>query len=98
MEKFRHGTHSEISSKQSLEIAKQATAVDVTKEPFIDLHGIALGSKVVITAESFGLEPTHGELMAATRTRITVRRHDDRAGTVHVHFPRVGFVMKKDES
>ena len=35
--------------------------------------------------------------MAATRTRITVRRQDERAGTVHVHFPRVGFVMKKDE-
>jgi glutathione S-transferase len=75
-----------------------ATPVDVSKEPFIDLHGIALGSKVVITAESFGLEPTHGELTAATRTRITVRRHDERAGTVHVHFPRVGFIMKKDES
>ena len=98
IEKFGHGTHSEISAKQSLEIAKQATPVDVSKETFIDLHSIALGSKVVIAAESFGLEPTHGELVAATRTRITVRRHDERAGTVHVHFPRVGFVMKKDES
>ena len=98
MEKFGHGMHTEISSSQSLEVAKQAKSIDVSNETFINLHGIALGSKVVITAESFGLEPTHGELVAATRTRITVRRHDDRVGTVHVHFPRVGFVMKKDES
>jgi glutathione S-transferase len=48
----------------------------------------------VITAESFGLEPTAGELVAATRTRYTIRRHDERAGTVQVHFPMVGFILK----
>ena len=98
MEKFGHGTHSDITSTQAIEIAKAAIPLDVSKEPFIDLHGIALGTPVVVTAESFGLEPTHGELVAATRTRVTVRRHDERAGTVHVHFPRVGFIMKKDAS
>jgi hypothetical protein len=50
---------------------------------------------VVIAAENFGLEPTEGELIAATRTRYSLRRTDDRAGTVHVHFPRVGFTLKK---
>ena len=48
-----------------------------------------------ITAESFGLESTEGELVAATRTRYTLRRSDARAGTVHVHFPRIGFLLKK---
>jgi hypothetical protein len=64
-------------------------------EVFQDDHGIALGSAVVIAADNFGLEPTEGELIAATRTRYTLRRTDDRAGTVHVHFPRVGFTLKK---
>jgi hypothetical protein len=41
--------------------------------------------------------PTAGELVAATRTRYTVRRHDPRAGSVQVHFPRVGFILKKAE-
>ena len=49
---------------------------------------------VTITAESFGLEPTEGELVAATRTRYTLRRVDERAGLVHVHFPRIGFTLK----
>ena len=53
------------------------------------------GSQVTIAAESFGTEPTAGELVAATRTRYTLRRQDDRVGAVHVHFPRMGFVMKK---
>jgi hypothetical protein len=54
-----------------------------------------LGSQVEIAADNFGLEPTEGELIAATRTRYTLRRSDDRAGTVQVHFPRVGFTLKK---
>jgi glutathione S-transferase len=98
MEKWGHGTHTEISSAQALAIAHSSKPEDVSHEPFIDHHGIALGSQVVITAESFGLEPSAGELMAATRTRYTIRRHDPRAGTVHVHFPRVGFVLKKADA
>jgi hypothetical protein len=54
-----------------------------------------LGSPVVIAADNFGLEPTEGELVAATRTRFTLRRSDERAGTVLVHFPRLGFTLKK---
>ena len=45
-------------------------------------------------AESFGPELTEGELVAARRTRYTLRRVDERAGLVHVHFPRIGFMLK----
>ena len=61
---------------------------------FQDEHGIPLGTRVTIAAESFGTEPTEGDLIAATRTRYTLRRTDPRAGTVHVHFPRIGYVLR----
>jgi hypothetical protein len=61
---------------------------------FQDEHGIALGARVTVTPESFGPEPTEGDLVAATRTHYTLRRTDPRAGTVHVHFPRIGYVLK----
>jgi glutathione S-transferase len=48
-----------------------------------------------VAADTFGPETTQGELIAATRTRYTLRRTDPRAGTVHVHFPRIGYVLKK---
>lgn len=67
-------------------------------EPFQDEHGIALGSRVGITSDSFGPEPSSGELVAATRLHYTLRRVDERAGVVHVHFPRIGYVMKKEET
>ncbi|MEY2617416.1 MAG: hypothetical protein RL522_418 [Pseudomonadota bacterium] len=61
---------------------------------FQDDHGIPLGSRVTVTPESFGTEATEGELMAATRTHYTLRRTDPRAGTVHVHFPRIGYTLR----
>ncbi len=65
---------------------------------FQDDHGIPLGSRVTIAAESFGPEASEGDLMAATRTHYTLRRTDARAGTVHVHFPRIGYVLRKAET
>ena len=73
--------------------------VEVCKAKVVDQddHDIALGSNVAITAESFGLEPTVGRLVAATRTRYSLSREDAQLGQVHIHFPRMGFLMKKAE-
>ena len=93
-----HGTAVKSSATESIASCADNTPAkglfDLENDVFQDEHGIPLGSRVSITAESFGLEATEGELVAATRTRYTLRRTDERAGTVHVHFPRVGFAMK----
>ncbi|MDI9333944.1 MAG: glutathione S-transferase family protein [Cytophagales bacterium] len=92
----RHST--ELTRAESLVIARQATpAVLSSSDVFQDEHGIALGTEVTITAESFGLEVTSGTLVAATRTRFTLARTHELTGVVHVHFPRIGFVLKKAE-
>jgi glutathione S-transferase len=64
---------------------------------FQDDHGIALGARVTVAAEAFGPETTEGELIAATRTHYTLRREGPRTGTIHVHFPRIGYVLRKAE-
>ena len=95
MKAIGHGTPGKCSAEEALQTARSATPETVQGEVFQDEHAIALGSPVVIAADNFGLEPTEGELVAATRTRFTLRRSDERAGTVHVHFPRLGFTLKK---
>ena len=95
MKAIGHGTPGKCSAEEALQTARSGTPAALQAEVFQDEHGIALGSTVTIAADNFGLEPTEGELIAATRTRYTLRRTDDRAGTVHVHFPRVGFTLKK---
>jgi glutathione S-transferase len=94
MAAFGQGSVEQSDSAAAIATAAKATPAGIEKDIFQDDHGIALGSKVTITAESFGLEPTEGELIAATRTRYTLRRSDARAGTVHVHFPRIGFHLR----
>lgn len=62
---------------------------------FQDEHGIALGSQVMISAENFGLELTHGELVAATRTYCTLRRTDERVGQVACAFSRASVCLRQ---
>ncbi|MFM8863363.1 MAG: glutathione S-transferase family protein [Limnohabitans sp.] len=90
-----HGTPDKCSAEDALQLARNASPAALHAEVFQDEHDIALGSTVEIAADQFGLEPSRGELLAATRDRYTLRRNDARAGTVHVHFPRLGFTLKK---
>ncbi len=99
-----HGVSQNMSATESIAVcAKSASLSDhspsvLAAEPFQDEHGIALGSTVSISSESFGPEPTVGELVAATRMHYTLRREDPRAGKVHVHFPRIGFILKREQA
>ncbi|MDD0837543.1 glutathione S-transferase family protein [Curvibacter sp. HBC61] len=89
-----HGSFDKIDSGDAIAVAAASQPLALGDEPFQDEHGIALGSRVSIAAETFGTEPTEGELVAATRMHYTLRRTDERAGTVHVHFPRIGYVLR----
>ncbi len=90
-----HGHSERMDATEAIAVCATSTeAAAQNDNTFQDEHGIPLGSPVTISAESFGPEATEGELVAATRTRYTLKRVDDRAGTVHVHFPRIGYVLK----
>jgi glutathione S-transferase len=103
MAEIGHGRMTPLDPGAAIEAAKAAVPHPVGKgilsdSTFQDEHGIPLGSKVTVAAESFGPEPTEGVLLAATRTHYTLARASERAGEVHVHFPRIGYAMKKAEA
>ena len=93
-----HGNFEKFSATDAVAVAAAATPAPLRDGIFQDEHGISLGSQVTINSDNFGLEPTQGELIAATRMHYTLRRTDPRAGTVHVHFPRIGYILKKAQS
>lgn len=93
-----HGAMESFDAAQAIAVAAASTPHTLLSDStFQDEHGIALGSRVTIAAESFGPETTEGELIAATRTHYTLRRTDARAGIIHVHFPRIGYVLRAVE-
>jgi glutathione S-transferase len=98
MAAFGHGQMHKSNAMES--IASTSTSSSTTmlfgtkngaSEPFVNDHGIALGQRVSIKAESFGLESTEGELIASTKTRISIQRQMDNGNTVRVHFPKIGY-------
>lgn len=89
-----HGKVAKCSPAKAIEVAAASTPSALHDDVFQDEHGLALGSQVFIGAEDFGLEPTQGQLVAATRMHYTLRRTDERAGLVHVHFPRIGYALR----
>lgn len=91
---FGHGQFEKMRSAEAIELASTSTPAAVTSS-FVDTHGIALGEQVTIMPNDYALDPVQGELVICSANQLAVRRHYDRAGNVTVHFPRVGFQMKR---
>ena len=103
MEAIGHGAMTKFDGAGAVAIAHAATPEPAGSNLLIDSafqddHAIPLGTRVTIAAESFGPETTEGELIAATRTHYSIKREDPRTGVVHVHFPRIGYVLRKAEA
>ncbi|WP_322982141.1 glutathione S-transferase family protein [Pseudomonas sp. C11] len=91
---FGHGSLSEMSSEQAIAVACEATPAALPEDDFVDPNGFQPGQMVRIAAVDYGVDPVEGELLYAGREELILRREDERAGTVHVHFPRLGFRLE----
>ena len=91
---FGHGTATQMSAEQALDVARNATPAVLPEERFEDLNGFKAGQQVSIAATDYGTDAVAGELLFVGREELILRRTDERAGTVHVHFPRMGFRLQ----
>jgi len=85
----------EISSEEALQVAKKSKPAAISQPEAVDTDGVALGDVVQVMPIDYGLDPVKGELVQSSTAEIAVRRTDPRAGTVVVHFPRLGYQMAK---
>ena len=90
---FGHGTYQKLDSGAAITIAHDATAEKSSGN--LDTHGLAIGQRVVVAATDTGVDPIEGTLYGATKSRISIAREDQRAGSVVVHFPRLGFELRR---
>jgi len=90
---FGHGTYEKLDSGEAIAIARDATAEKSLGN--LDTHGLAIGQRVVVAATDTGVDPIEGTLYGATKSRISIAREDQRAGNVVVHFPRLGFELRR---
>jgi glutathione S-transferase len=95
MTAFGHGTSEKIDSGHAIQIAKESRAAGFGDRKSDELYASHLGEVVAITPSDYGLDPVEGELVFADATEFAIKRMDERAGEVVVHFPRMGFQLKK---
>jgi glutathione S-transferase len=88
-----HGSRTELSSAEALEIAAGSTPETEELHDPNDPNGRKPGDKVEVMPDDYGKVRVAGEIVALSAQHIAIRRHDPRAGDVIVHFPRAGFLV-----
>jgi glutathione S-transferase len=92
---FGHGAPKELSSAEAIEIARRAEPRALLASEGPPLDGVAVGDEVEVSASDYGTDPVRGTLVRVGPDEVALRRRDERAGEVVVHFPRVGFTLRK---
>jgi glutathione S-transferase len=88
-----HGESEKLSSTDALAIARDSKSV--IQEGISTIDGITVGDQVEIAPADYGIDPVEGTLVLADETEMALRRTDERAGEVTVHFPRFCYSIRK---
>jgi glutathione S-transferase len=90
---FGHGRSEPLPSDAAIAIAAGATRHAATQvEPGL---GFEVGAAITVSANDYATDLVAGTLVGLTANEVVIERLDERAGTVHVHFPRIGYQIKK---
>ena len=92
---FGQGESTPMGSDEAIAVASRATDHAPTAvaagQPF------AAGDAVRVAAADYAHDEIAGVVVGLDNDEIVIERNDARAGTVHVHFPRVGFHIKAQQ-
>lgn len=85
-----HGTPTALSSADALDIARTSQPIARFLKPHTAAD-VQVDQNVRVRSADLGREPSDGVVVFAADNEIAIARHDERAGRVLVHFPRVGY-------
>jgi glutathione S-transferase len=85
------GRPSPLDSTDALAMARAGVPLSGDGVDPSDALGLSAGSRVSVAADDYGCDPVDGTLVTLNRHEVAVQRTDAVAGTVVVHFPRLGY-------
>jgi hypothetical protein len=91
-----HGTVEKISGQDAIDDAKQADRTNNVPCDFLEFDGLKYGAQVTVQPSDYGFDPVVGELVLSRPDEVAIKRNDERAGEIYVHFPRVGYQITSD--
>jgi glutathione S-transferase len=90
---FGHGSRTEISTGEALEIGTHSTPQAQAAADPNDPNGRKPGDVVSVHSDDAWKTDIRGEIVSLSAQHIAIRRRDERAGEIVVHFPRAGFTI-----
>jgi glutathione S-transferase len=90
-----HGARSEMTPAEALKIAMSSHAGPSPPIDQADPSGLAPGDAVTVRADDYGRDPVEGRLVSVTADRIVVARDCGELDLLHIHFPRVGYLLSR---
>lgn len=97
MYEFEGQEPEELTPEQAIQIAKSVAPRLISATVGYEPRGLRPGDRIHVAPDDFAKEGVEGELVHADKHRIVLKRHDERAETINVHFPRAGYVVRKVE-
>ena len=86
-----------MTGEEAVDIAFASEIATESKLTRTSEEQLSLGDLVEVMPIDYGFQPTKGNLLVASMEELVVSRRDERAGQVAVHFPHLGFQIKKAE-
>jgi glutathione S-transferase len=90
-----HGRRQDLASADALAVAASATPIAGLESDPDDPSGLKAGDAAIVHADDYGRDPIAGALVAVTRDRVTLAREAGDLGVIHLHVPRVGYVLTR---
>ncbi|HEY2482188.1 MAG TPA: glutathione S-transferase family protein [Caulobacteraceae bacterium] len=88
-----HGPREEMTPGEALAAARACDPADPPAHDPDDPLDLQPGAEVFVAADDYGRDPIAGRLVAANRNEVVIAREEKDLGRLHVHFPRVGYVV-----
>mgnify|MGYP002700149563 FL=1 len=91
MKAIGHGSPTTMDAETAIDVARSHPPTAFSVDDFEVINGLSMGASVKVQPTDYGIAPVYGELVVSKTDEIAIKRIDERAGEVYVHFPRVGY-------
>ena len=95
MKEFKGQVPETIDGKTAIEIARNAAPRLKPASTAKDLRDFEPGDRVAIAPDDYAKDWVEGDLVIANSERVILARYDEKAVNLHLHFPRVGYSLRR---
>jgi glutathione S-transferase len=91
-----HGEMTPLGAEEALAVARHSLPLTPEGVEGKDPNGLRPGERISVVPDDYGVEKVFGDLVRTTPQEICLRREDPTVGEVVVHFPRVGYRIRRE--